>query len=84
MSNLKDRAKAFNKDMAAHLKTLRQEENETMRTLADILGTPHSFIGKIEQQSRRLDVAEFVIYCRALNKEPVEVLKKLCDDAKAK
>ncbi|NQZ06165.1 MAG: helix-turn-helix transcriptional regulator [Algicola sp.] len=65
--------------MAVHLKELRQEENLTMRALADILGTPHSFIGKIEQQGRRLDVAEFIIYCRAMEKDPVAVFQNIVD-----
>jgi transcriptional regulator with XRE-family HTH domain len=76
---VKNEAKLINKKMAAHLKELRQEENLTMRVLADILGTPHSFIGKIEQQGRRLDVAEFIIYCRAMKKDPIEVFEKIVD-----
>ena len=46
---MKEAAKQTNEKMAVYLKTLRQDENYTMRALAEILETPHSFIGKIEQ-----------------------------------
>jgi transcriptional regulator with XRE-family HTH domain len=74
---MKEQAKLFNEKMAVHLKTLRQYEKFTMRSLAEVLETPHSFIGKIEQQGRRLDVGEFVHYCRALGKDPAQVLADL-------
>ncbi len=48
-----------------------------MRSLAQIIGTPHSFIGKIENQERRLDVVEFVRYCNALEVDPTEGLALL-------
>ena len=48
-----------------------------MRSLAQVLGTPHSFIGKIENQERRLDVVEFVRYCTALEVDPHEALSLL-------
>ena len=54
------------------LKDKRKEKGHTMRSLAQILGTPHSFIGKIENQERRLDVVEFVRYCNALEINPLE------------
>ena len=50
------------------LKTKRHEKGHTMRSLAQVLGTPHSFIGKIENQERRLEIqayatCEFCMYC---------------------
>jgi transcriptional regulator with XRE-family HTH domain len=77
MSDFKTKAKIQNEKMAAHLKTIRHDEGFTMRTLANSIGTPHSFIGKIEQQSRRLDVAEFTLYCQALGRDPVEVFSEI-------
>ncbi|ATC95658.1 helix-turn-helix domain-containing protein [Pseudoalteromonas tunicata] len=59
------------------LKDKRQEKGHTMRSLAQILGTPHSFIGKIENQERRLDVVEFMRYCYALEVDPIEGLALL-------
>jgi transcriptional regulator with XRE-family HTH domain len=74
---MKEAAKQTNQKMAAYLKTLRQDEQFTMRSLAEILQTPHSFIGKIEQQGRRLDVGEFIHYCRALSRDPADVLQSI-------
>ncbi|RZQ54151.1 transcriptional regulator [Pseudoalteromonas phenolica] len=59
------------------LKTKRHEKGHTMRSLAQVLGTPHSFIGKIENQERRLDVIEFLRYCEALEVDPYEGLSLL-------
>ncbi|WP_440055329.1 helix-turn-helix domain-containing protein [Pseudoalteromonas sp. T1lg65] len=57
------------------LKSKRHEKGHTMRSLAQVLGTPHSFIGKIENQERRLDVIEFLRYCEALEVDPYEGLQ---------
>ncbi|ALO43223.1 helix-turn-helix domain-containing protein [Pseudoalteromonas sp. SS15] len=59
------------------LKSKRHEKGHTMRSLAQVLGTPHSFIGKIENQERRLDVIEFLRYCEALEVDPYEGLSLL-------
>ncbi|NQZ10900.1 MAG: helix-turn-helix domain-containing protein [Algicola sp.] len=75
--SMKDNAKAKHKKMGAELKNIRQEKGLTMRAMAELLGTPHSFIGKIEQQDRRLDIAELEIYCNALGVDPVETYAKL-------
>jgi transcriptional regulator with XRE-family HTH domain len=71
---MKEAAKQTNQKMAKYLKQIRQNEAFTMRALAEIVGTPHSFVGKIEQQNRRLDVGEFIEYCRAMNQDPLVVL----------
>lgn len=76
---MKNAAKETNKQLAKHLRDVRQEENFTMRALAEVLGTPHSFIGKIEQQGRRLDVGEFIHYCKAMNRDPVKVLESVME-----
>ncbi|MFT4928738.1 MAG: hypothetical protein ACI8WB_004858 [Phenylobacterium sp.] len=74
---MKDQAKKDNENMAIYLKRLRHDQNHTMRSLAQLLGTPHSFVGKIEKQGRRLDVGEFIHYCRIMNKQPDEVLRAI-------
>jgi transcriptional regulator with XRE-family HTH domain len=65
--------------LAVYLKTLRQDGGFSMRQLAAIIGTSHSFVVKIEQQNRRLDVGEFIEYCTALNKDPTEVLQAIIE-----
>lgn len=77
MSEFSDKAKAKHKLMAKHLRTVRKDEGLTMRVLSEKLGTPHSFIGKIENLDRRLDIAEFVLYCEALGKKPQDVFSEL-------
>ncbi len=66
-----------NKRLCDWLKQQRQEKGHTMRSLSDLLGTPHSFIGKVENQERRLDVVEFVRYCNALEVDPKEGLAQI-------
>jgi transcriptional regulator with XRE-family HTH domain len=63
-----------NSRLTQWLKTKRQQRGHTMRSLAEVLGTPHSFISKIENQERRLDVVEFIHYCEALDIDPIEGL----------
>jgi len=70
-----------NSRLTSWLKEKRQEKGHTMRSLAQIIGTPHSFIGKIENQERRLDVVEFVRYCNALEVDPTEGLALLAAEA---
>ncbi|WP_419571315.1 helix-turn-helix domain-containing protein [Rheinheimera sp.] len=70
-----------NKKLCVWLKRQRQEKGHTMRSLSEILGTPHSFIGKVENQERRLDVIEYVRYCHALEIDPMEGLKQVLTDA---
>lgn len=66
-----------NSRLTQWLKSKRQERGHTMRSLAQVLGTPHSFVGKIENQERRLDVVEFMRYCQALEVDPIEGLALL-------
>lgn len=64
-----------NSVLMAWLKSKRKEKGHTMRTLSLIIGTPHSFIGKVENQERRLDIVEYLRYCKALEVDPLEGLK---------
>ena len=68
-----------NKVLMQWLKQQRKEKGHTMRTLSQLLGTPHSFIGKVENQERRLDIVEYVRYCKALEVDPIEGLTKILD-----
>lgn len=52
----------------------------TQSEVAERLSRPQSFISKLEQGERRLDVIEFIDVCRALNADPVVVLTKIIDN----
>lgn len=54
------------------LKEARIAQELTMRELAKKLEVPHSFVGKVEQCERRLDVIEYIAYCRALEISPID------------
>ncbi len=47
--------------------------------LAARLGRPQSFVSKYESGERRLDVAEFIEICRAMEVSAPKLLKKLVD-----
>jgi len=69
-----------NKRLIDWLKVQREEQGLTMRDLAEKLDVPHSYIGKVEQAERRLDVVEFLTYCEALDISPVDGLKVINPD----
>ncbi len=75
--NLKERAKAVNSKLATYLKEVRNGKGYTMRALADAIGKPHSFVGKMELDERRLDVGEFIHYCKAMGKDPREAFDEV-------
>ena len=56
------------------LKDKRKASGLSMRDLGKKLDVPHSFVGKIENGDRRLDVIEYIQYCEALNISPSEGL----------
>ena len=64
-----------------HLRAIFKQQREklglTQRALAEKMGVIYSLIGKIETGDRRLDVIEFIDYCRALELEPSDVLVML-------
>ena len=49
----------------------------TQHELAKRLHKPQSFIAKYEGGERRIDVVEFVTICRALEMDPMRLLKAL-------
>lgn len=55
------------KRLTSWLKEQRVGQGLTIRELADRMGVAHSFVGKVEQCERRLDIIEYVAYCEALN-----------------
>lgn len=53
----------------------RKKAGITQVQLAKELGKPQSFISKIENRERRLDIVEFFHVCRAMKKDIAELLK---------
>ena len=54
------------------LRTQRKKQGITMRELGEKLDVIHSWIGKIEQGERRLDLVEYLRLCNALQIDPNE------------
>ena len=52
------------------LKSQRKAQNLTMRNLAQRMTRPHSFVQRVEEGDRRLDVVEYARYCIALGIDP--------------
>ena len=61
--------------LTSWLKQQREAKGLSMRDLAPLLDVPHSFIGKVEQGERRLDIVEYIQYCEALEADPFEGLR---------
>ena len=55
----------------------REELGLTQRDLGERLKVHHTLVGKVETGERRLDVVEFIDYCKALEIDPCEILKRL-------
>lgn len=52
------------------LKEERELRNLSMRSLAERMEKPHSYVQKVEQGERRLDTVEYVWYCQTLGIDP--------------
>jgi transcriptional regulator with XRE-family HTH domain len=59
------------------LREQREGKGLTMRQAGELLGKPHSFVGKTEIGQRRLDVVEFAWYCRCLGFDAIEGLREI-------
>jgi transcriptional regulator with XRE-family HTH domain len=60
--------------LGAWLREQRESRGLTMRQVAQVINEPHTFVGKIETGHRRLDVIEFVWYCKIMGFDAVEGL----------
>lgn len=49
----------------------------TQEDLGKALGRPQSFVAKVENGERRLDVVEFVQLCRLVHIDPISIISKL-------
>lgn len=51
--------------------------------LADRLAKPQSFVSKVENGERRLNVVEFLIYTRAMGIDEIELLQSIAEELPA-
>ncbi|MDQ0998098.1 transcriptional regulator with XRE-family HTH domain [Phyllobacterium ifriqiyense] len=58
------------------LKGIRLDNRLTQKFVAERLGKPQSYIAKVEGSERRIDIAEFIAYTRALGVDPIEAFKE--------
>ena len=61
--------------LIAWLRETRIQKKMSVRELGELLGVSNSFVTKIEQAERRLDVYEYVQYCHVLQVDPKAGLK---------
>lgn len=59
-------------ELTKWLKYNREQKKITLRGLAKKLHISHSIVWGIENSSRRLDVLEYMEYCKALDLDPLE------------
>ncbi len=79
MSEFTDKSKALHTQVPAFFSQLRKNQKLTMRALSERIGTPHSFVGKTEKTQRRMDLAEFVVYCEGLELDPRKTFDQLLE-----
>ena len=58
------------------LRTLREEAGLTQRQLGERLGKPQSWVYNCETLNRRVDVSEFVAWCKACDISPDDGLSR--------
>lgn len=59
------------------LRRLREEADLTQRQLGDSLQHPQSWVYNCESGNRRVDVTEFIAWCRACGTDPVKGFKRI-------
>lgn len=63
----------------AFLRQLRENAGLTQRELAKRARQPQWWVHRCETGSRRVDVAEFIEYCRGCGVDPMRALAQLAD-----
>jgi hypothetical protein len=57
------------------LKQAREDKNLSLRNVGEIIGRHHSIIGNVETKVRRMDVAEFIVYCEEIGLDPHDAIE---------
>ena len=58
------------------LREIRTQNNVTQIQLAERLGKPQSYIAKVETLERKLDIVEFVDWCKAIGADPTLLIRE--------
>lgn len=64
------------------LRTLREEAGLSQRAIGELLGRPQSWVYNCEVGNRRVDVAEFCLWCLATGVAPPDALTQYLKVAK--
>lgn len=68
----------------SELRAARQAKDLSQEQLADRLGKHQTFVSKVEQGQRYLDVLEFVRWSKAIDVDPSKLISGLRDDILAR
>lgn len=71
------------RDLRVQLQKVRRDAKLSQRALAARLGIPHSWVAKIENGERRIDLVEFCWFVSACDADPVAILETLVRRPKA-
>ncbi|MGD0464269.1 MAG: helix-turn-helix transcriptional regulator [Tepidisphaeraceae bacterium] len=58
------------------LRHLREEAGLTQRDLGKRVGKPQSWVFNCESANRRVDIAEFIVWCRGCGADPAAAFKR--------
>ena len=61
------------------LLAIRKTNGVTQAEVAKRFGPPQSFVAKVENGERRLDVIELVSYARAIGAEPLAIMREMVE-----
>lgn len=67
----------INTEVVSRLRALRKSKRLSQKDLAELLGETQAYVSRVERQERRLDVAEFLLWCKALSVDPSLMLPKI-------
>jgi transcriptional regulator with XRE-family HTH domain len=65
--------------MLAALKSARKDAGVSQRKLCKLLGQPYTYVSKIEEGSRRVDVIELVLICEAIGTDARAILEAVIE-----
>lgn len=57
----------------------RRRSGLSQRDLAEAIGKPRSFVSKVENRERRLDIVEFVAVARGLGLDPGSLIVEIAE-----